>query len=151
VWQIIEFQEAAQVFRAQRTSVHSETLLFPLHAILITPTLQFLNEVLQAMDPSKPLTVTSFPIPDKIIVPSAPTVNVATRSMEFEFQLRHFGVSFKGRLTVPMPEREGAQTISTTGENTDSSRHVRDVPAGTHHWYLCDDTMLTGSRSEELV
>jgi hypothetical protein len=33
VWQIIEFQEAAQVFRAQRTSVHSETLLFPLHAL----------------------------------------------------------------------------------------------------------------------
>jgi hypothetical protein len=60
-------------------------------------------------------------------------------------------VSFKGFLTVPMPEREGAQTISTTGENTDSSRRVRAVPAGTHHWYLCDDTMLTGSRSEELV
>jgi hypothetical protein len=119
--------------------------------VLITPTLPFLNEVLEAMDPSKPLTVTSFPIPDKIIVPSAPTVNVATRSMEFEIQLRHFDVSFKGRLTVPMPEREGAQTISTTGENTDSSRRVKAVPAGTHHWYLCDDTMLTGSRSEELV
>jgi hypothetical protein len=65
--------------------------LFPLHAIffvstvevLITPTLPFLNEVLEAMGPSKPLTVTSFPIPDKIIVPSAPTVNVAIRSMDF--------------------------------------------------------------------
>jgi hypothetical protein len=61
VWQIIEFQEAAQVFRAQRTSVHSETLLFSLHAIfsvstvevLITPTLPFLNEVLAVMGDSK--------------------------------------------------------------------------------------------------
>jgi hypothetical protein len=107
--------------------------------VLITPTLPFLNEVLAVMGDSKELAAAKFPIPDKIIVPSAPTVNVATRSMDFE--LRHFDVSFKGRLAVPMPEREGAQTISTTGESADASRCVRAVPAGTHHWYLCDDTM----------
>jgi hypothetical protein len=42
--------------------------------------------------------------------------------------------------------------VAAAGETTDSSRRVvRSVPSGTHHWYLCDDSMLMGSRSEELV
>jgi hypothetical protein len=37
VWQILEFQEAAQffIFRAQRMSVHPEMLLFPSHAVFL--------------------------------------------------------------------------------------------------------------------
>ena len=157
IWQIVQFQEAAQVFVAHRVSAHAENLLFPEKAtfsvstveVLISPTLPFLNQVLDAMGPSKQITVSRFPIPDKIVVPSAPIVNMSNRSMEFE--LRHFDGSFKARLTVPMPEREGTQVTSATGDLTEASRRVKAVPAGTHHWYLCDDCMLMGSRSEELV
>lgn len=66
-------------------------------------------------------------------------------------ELLHHDGSFKARLTVPMLEREAAQATSTTGESTEPSRRVNAVPGGTYHWYLCDDTMLMGSRSEELV
>jgi hypothetical protein len=91
VWQILEVQEAAQVFRAQRMSVHSEMLQFPSHAVfsvstvevLISPTVTFLNQVLDKMGLAKATTVASFPIPDRIIVPSAPIINGAARSMDF--------------------------------------------------------------------
>jgi hypothetical protein len=157
VWQILEFQEAAQVFRAQRMSVHPEMLQFPSHAVfsmstvevLISPTVPFLNQVLDKMGLVKATTIASFPIPDRIIVPSAPIINVAARSMDF--QLLHFDMSFKGRLSVPMLEREVAVATSSTGENTESGRRVKSVPTGTNHWFMCDDIMLVGSRSEELV
>jgi hypothetical protein len=91
VWQIMEFQEAAQVFRAQRMSVHPETLLFPFHAnfsvstveVLISPTLPFLNQVLDTLGTLKATTVASFPIPERIIVPSAPNMNLVTHAMDF--------------------------------------------------------------------
>jgi hypothetical protein len=42
--------------------------------------------------------------------------------------------------------------VAAAGETTDSSRRViRSVSSGTHHWYLCDGSMLIGSHSEELV
>jgi hypothetical protein len=159
VWQIMEFQEAAQVFRAQRMSVHPETLLFPSHAIfsvstvevLISPTLPFLNQVLDTLGTVKATTVASFPIPERIIVPSAPNMNLVTHAMDF--QLLHYDMSYKGRLTVPMPrpERETAVAASSAGESTESSRRVKSVPAGTTHWFLCDEIMLVGSRNEEVV
>jgi hypothetical protein len=73
VWQILEFQEAAQVFRAQRMSVHPEMLQFPSHAVfsmstvevLISPTVPFLNQVLDKMGLVKATTIASFPIPDR--------------------------------------------------------------------------------------
>jgi hypothetical protein len=40
---------------------------------------------------------------------------------------------------------------SSTGENIESGRRVKSVPTGTTHWFMCDDIMLVGSRSEELV
>jgi hypothetical protein len=53
---------------------------------------------------------------------------------------------------VALPREEGPPAVAAAGETTDSSRRVvRSVPSGTHHWYLCDDSMLMGSRSEELV
>lgn len=92
IWQIFEFQEAAQVFRAQRMSEHAENLSFPSKAtfsvstveVLISPTLPFLNQVLDAMGTSKQITVSGFPVPDRILVPSAPIVNVSNRSLDFE-------------------------------------------------------------------
>jgi hypothetical protein len=31
-----------------------------------------------------------------------------------------------------------------TAEGQDSTRRVKTVPAGTHHWFLCDECMLVG-------
>jgi hypothetical protein len=117
--------------------------------VLISPPAPFLNQVLDKMGLVKSTTVASFPIPDRIIVPSAPVINVAARSMDF--QLLHFDMSFKGRLSVPMLEREVTVATSSTGESTESVRRVKSVPTGTTHWFLCDEIMLVGSRSEELV
>jgi hypothetical protein len=41
------------------------------------------------------VTIAGFPIPDKVMVPLAPIVDVASRSMEFV--LIHFDASLKGR------------------------------------------------------
>jgi hypothetical protein len=138
-------------------SLHPEMLQFPSHAVfsvstvevLISPTVPFLNQVLDKMGLVKATTVASFPIPDRIIVPSAPIINVAARSMDF--QLLHFDMSYKGRLSVPMLKREVAVATSSTEESTEAVRRVKSVPTGTTHWFLCDEIMLVGSRSEELV
>jgi hypothetical protein len=50
-----------------------------------------------------------------------------------------------------MLEREVAVATSSTGESTEAVRRVKSVPTGTTHWFLCDEIMLVGSRSEELV
>jgi hypothetical protein len=68
------------------------------------------------------------------------------------FNVRKFDGTFHYRLVVALPREEGSPAVAAAGEITDSSRRVvRSVPSGTHHWYLCDDSMLMGSRSEELV
>jgi hypothetical protein len=158
VWQISEFAEATQKFIAQRASSHPDSFAFPTRAtfslstveVLISPTLPCLTLMLGKMALSKASAVARFPIPDRIMVPSGPKVNDLTHSLDFEVR-KHDG-TFHARLAVALPRDEGPPAAAAAGENTEASRRVaRAVPAGTHHWYLCDDCMLVGSRSEEMV
>jgi hypothetical protein len=158
VWQIDDFTAETQKFMAQRTSNHPANLAIPFRVIfslatvevLVSPTLPFLNLILEAMGPTKAAAVARFPLADKIMVPSAPIVNALTHSLEFE--VRNYDSHFQTRLVVALPREDGLPAAAAAGETTDTSRRVvRSVPSGTHHWYLCDECMLVGSRSEELV
>lgn len=158
VWQILEFTEATQMLVAQRVSSHADNLNFPRRAmfslstveVLVSPTLHFLDLMIKAMNPILAVAVARFPLPDKIIVPSGPKWNPLTFSLEFEV-LRH-DESWHSKLVVALPREEGPPAAAVTGENAEAGRRVaRAVPTGTHHWYLCDESMLVGSRSEELV
>ena len=158
VWQIVEFSEATQMLVAQRVSSHTANLHFPRQAmvslstveVLVAPTLHFLDLMLKAINPVIAMAVASFPIPDKIIVPSGPKLNSLTHSLEFEV-FKH-DLSWHSKLVVALPRDEGPPAAALAGENAEVGRRVaRAVPTGTHHWYMCDECMLVGSRSEELV
>jgi hypothetical protein len=118
--------------------------------VLVSPTLHVLDLMIRAMNPILAVAVARFPLPDKIIVPSGPKWNPLTFALEFEV-LRH-DESWHSKLVVALPREEGPPAAAVTGENAEAGRRVaRAVPTGTHHWYLCDESMLVGSRSEELV
>jgi hypothetical protein len=125
VWQIDNFTAETQKFVAQRMSVHPAVLAFPLRAsfslatveVLVSPILPFLNQILEAMGPTKAAAVARFPLADKITVPSAPTVNSLTHSLEFE--VRRYNGSFQTRLVVALPREDGPPAAAAAGETTD--------------------------------
>jgi hypothetical protein len=158
VWQVAEFTEATQKFVAHRISRHNDSLAFPKQAIfslstvevLVSPTLPFLSLMMGIMAATTAAAAAKFPIPDKILVPSGVKLNMLTHSLEVEL-MRHDG-GFHSRLSVLLPREEGPSATAVTGDSTEASRRVvRAVPPGTHHWYLCDECMLVGSRTEEHV
>jgi hypothetical protein len=75
VWQIEAFAEATQKFVAKRTSTHPTNLGFPSKAVfslstvevLVSPTLPFLNRILEAMGRTKDAAAALFPLADKIV------------------------------------------------------------------------------------
>jgi hypothetical protein len=67
-----------------------------------------------------------------------------------EFDLLHVDGTLRNKLRVDMASTTGT-TIAGSVEGQDSTRRVKTVPAGTHHWFLCDECMLVESRSEEIV
>jgi hypothetical protein len=91
VWQIEAFAEATQTFVAKRTSTHPTYLGFPSKAVfslstvevLVSPTLPFLNRILEAMGRTKEAAAALFPLADKIVVPSGPTFDALNHSIFF--------------------------------------------------------------------
>jgi hypothetical protein len=89
VWQIEVFTEATQKFVAKRTSTHPTNLGFPSNAVfslstvevLVSPTLPFLNQIIEAMGPTKVAAAARFPLADKIVVPSGPTFNAFSTAL----------------------------------------------------------------------
>lgn len=158
VWQVAEFTEATQKFVGHRVSRHNDSLAFPRQAIfslstvevLVSPTLPFLSLIMGSIALTTAAAVAKFPIPDKILVPSGARLNMLTHSLEVELR-QHDGV-FHSRLFVLLPREEGPSATAVAGDSTEASRRVvKAVPPGTHHWYLCDECMLVGSRTEEHV
>jgi hypothetical protein len=62
----------------------------------------------------------------------------------------HVDGSTRNKLWVDIPSNTGL-TGGNIAEGQDSTRRVRTVPTGTHHWFLCDECMLVGSHSEAIV
>jgi hypothetical protein len=143
---------------AHRISRHNDSLAFPKQSIfslstvevLVSPTLPFLSLMMGIMAATTAAAAAKFPIPDKILVPSGVKLNMLTHSLDVEL-MRHDGV-FHSRLSVLLPREEGPSATAVAGHFTEASRRVvKAVPPGTHHWYLCDECMLVGSRTEEHV
>jgi hypothetical protein len=155
VWQIVAFQETTQKVVAKRVSEHeniemADETSFPLSTVevLIAPTLPFLDRMLTAMGQSRDAVLAKFPVPTSILTVSFGKWNQATNAMEFD--LLHVDGFTRNKLRVDIPSNTGL-TGGNIAEGQDSTRRVRTVPTGTHHWFLCDECMLVGSRSEEIV
>jgi hypothetical protein len=116
--------------------------------MLIAPTLPFLDRILTAMGQSREAALAKFPVPTSILTVSFGKWNQSTNGMEFD--LLHVDGSTRNKLRVDIPSNTGL-TGGNIAEGQDSTRRVRTVPTGTHHRFLCDECMLVGSRSEEIV
>jgi hypothetical protein len=155
LWQVAEFQDTTQTVFAKRVSEHAqrdiaEEVSFPLSAVevLIAPTLPFLEKLIATLGGAREAAVAKFPIPGNISTVSFGKLNVTTNALEFD--LLHVDGIVRRKLRVDMVSSTGA-TGAGTMEGQDTARRVKTVPAGTHHWFMCDECMLVGSRSEEIV
>jgi hypothetical protein len=143
VWQVVEFRDATQTVVAKRVSEHArreiaEQVTFPLSTVevLIAPTLPFLEKMLTTMGASRNVAVAKFPMAGNITTVSFGKWNLATNAMEFD--LLHVDGTLRNKLRVDMASTTGT-TIAGSVEGLDSTRRVKTVPAGTHHWFLCDE------------
>jgi hypothetical protein len=58
-----------------------------------------------------------------------------------EFDMLHVDGAVRNKLLVSVTSNTGLAGNNIL-EGQDSTRRVRTVPIGTHHWFLCDECML---------
>jgi hypothetical protein len=155
VWQIVEFHETTQTVVAKRVSDHehremADQTSFPLSMVevLIAPTLPFLDRMLSIMGRTRDIAMAKFPVAANILTVSFGKFNTAMNRMDFD--LLHVDGTVRNKLQVSIKLNTGLAGNNIL-EGQESTRRVRTVPTGTHHWFLCDECMLVGSRSEEIV